>query len=440
MLVTRINYAQTWNIVTPVSPTSDIFRGQQADIAFVNKNVGWLFTTNQYIRPYGDCYNKLYRTTDGGMNWEIIISDTGYFDIYRMFPRNSDNLTMFYNGNDVLITNDGGVSWDTSEINDNQSTIWQLSFLSDNKAIAFNNYRWFTSDGGYSWKRNDDTLTTFFSPTDSYFINDSLGWIVSDINLLTDVGYIAATTNGGKTWEFQRSITNLLYGVEFLDSLKGFAVGYPLFFDEGALYYTNDGGKNWGRKSYDTFGKFYDIGFIDSLNGWITGVGKIMRTTDGGENWEIEAEGFESDLKKLIILKEDKVAYVFGDDWNGETYTFLKADLSDLTDVNEDNNNRIDKFELIGNYPNPFNPSTTIKFTIPASLNPSQGGTLITLKVYDILGREIKTLVDENKTAGEYSVTWDGKDKTGNEVSSGIYFYNIRFGEKSISKKMVLMR
>jgi len=84
-------------------------------------------------------------------------------------------------------------------------------------------------------------------------------------------------------------------------------------------------------------------------------------------------------------------------------------------------------------YPNPFNPTTTISYTLP-----SDGR--VTIKVFDMLGREVKTLVNDYKNAGGYSTIWDSKDSFGNEVSSGIYFYNIKFMDNSITKKMVLVR
>lgn len=95
-------------------------------------------------------------------------------------------------------------------------------------------------------------------------------------------------------------------------------------------------------------------------------------------------------------------------------------------------------FKLEQNYPNPFNPSTKIKFTIPASsLNPfSKGeGTFVTLKVYDILGNEITTLVNEEKPAGEYEVEFTASDQ-----SSGIYFFLLKSGDNIQSKKMIFLK
>jgi hypothetical protein len=94
-----------------------------------------------------------------------------------------------------------------------------------------------------------------------------------------------------------------------------------------------------------------------------------------------------------------------------------------------------DGFKLMQNYPNPFNPTTKIRYQIPASLNPSKGGTLITLKVYDILGREITTLVNKEQSSGVYEIEFDGS-----ELSSGIYVYQLRAGNLIQNKKMVLLR
>jgi hypothetical protein len=91
------------------------------------------------------------------------------------------------------------------------------------------------------------------------------------------------------------------------------------------------------------------------------------------------------------------------------------------------------KMSLKQNYPNPFNPTTQIKFDISKTQN-------VTLKIFDILGREVRTLINEIKSPGEYSVTWDGKNGNGVQVSTGVYFYRIESGDFTDIKKMVLVK
>jgi hypothetical protein len=85
-------------------------------------------------------------------------------------------------------------------------------------------------------------------------------------------------------------------------------------------------------------------------------------------------------------------------------------------------------FSLSQNYPNPFNPSTTISYQLPAN-------SFVTLKVYDILGKEVATLINEQKTAGKYSVAFDTPN-----LGSGVYFYTLRAGNYVQSKKMILAK
>ncbi len=101
-----------------------------------------------------------------------------------------------------------------------------------------------------------------------------------------------------------------------------------------------------------------------------------------------------------------------------------------VTDVQSENGSTPLSFELGQNYPNPFNPSTTIKYTIPKAEH-------VVIKVYDILGNEISTLVDENKSAGRYTVTFSA---SGAKMASGVYFYRITAGDFTATKKLLLLK
>ena len=109
----------------------------------------------------------------------------------------------------------------------------------------------------------------------------------------------------------------------------------------------------------------------------------------------------------------------------------------------ENEEGKIYSFGLGQNFPNPFNPTTKIKFTIPNTDSPLQGGTrggLVTLKVYDVLGNEIATLVNDERPAGEYEVEFNSHSGEVRNLPSGIYFYTLKAGSFTDTKKLVLLK
>ncbi len=99
--------------------------------------------------------------------------------------------------------------------------------------------------------------------------------------------------------------------------------------------------------------------------------------------------------------------------------------------------NAPESFDLVQNYPNPFNPTTTIRFAVPSEL---EGAAHATLKVYDLSGREVKTLINEAMSPGEYSVDWDATNNEGEKVAGGVYLYRLVAGDYTATKKMILMK
>jgi hypothetical protein len=100
------------------------------------------------------------------------------------------------------------------------------------------------------------------------------------------------------------------------------------------------------------------------------------------------------------------------------TVSGMDQSLTSLTDVGEQAMGAPSSYDLGQNYPNPFNPATNIRGHLAAA------GT-VTLRVYDVLGREVTTLLNEPRAAGQFTVTWDGRDGVGKAVASGIYFYRL---------------
>ena len=136
--------------------------------------------------------------------------------------------------------------------------------------------------------------------------------------------------------------TSALFGVYFTDLNNGTAVG-----DAGTILRTTNGGTNWIAQTSETINHLFGVAFADSSNGWTVGRdGTILHTTNGG-------------------------------------VTFIEDEENNFTQPKE--------FLLQQNYPNPFNPSTSIQYAISST-------QFVTLKVYDLLGREVATLVNEEKT------------------------------------------
>ncbi|OQY74189.1 MAG: hypothetical protein B6D44_05100 [Ignavibacteriales bacterium UTCHB2] len=114
-------------------------------------------------------------------------------------------------------------------------------------------------------------------------------------------------------------------------------------------------------------------------------------------------------------------------EYNGN-FSFYKNLFANPTNIENQNIELPINFTLSQNYPNPFNPATTIRFQLP------EGGNT-TLKIYDILGKEVTTLVNDYKTAGTHQVTFNAT-----QLSSGIYFYTLQSGGNYITKQMMLIK
>lgn len=131
---------------------------------------------------------------------------------------------------------------------------------------------------------------------------------------------------------------------------------------------------------------------------------------------------------KGVQLNHGKIMYVW------DSLNSLYAQMFDFSAVDNENNDATPISMSIGqNYPNPFNPETNISFDINRS-------GLVKLEIYNLKGQKVKTLVNDKFEVGRHSVVWNGRDDSDKEVASGIYFYRIKNGEKSLTRKMILMK
>ena len=153
-----------------------------------------------------------------------------------------------------------------------------------------------------------------------------------------------------------------------------------------------------------------------------------------------------SESDELFLVNVGKASInIMKDTSNPEQTEFWYLVVSDKTvEAEEDmvienaNPELPEVFSLSPNYPNPFNPSTTIKFQLPEKNGTATVRTV--LRVYDILGRLVRTIVDEDMSPGFYTKQWDGLNDKGVGISSGVYFYSIMAGDFRQTKKMLLIK
>lgn len=138
-------------------------------------------------------------------------------------------------------------------------------------------------------------------------------------------------------------------------------------------------------------------------------------------------------ISNFVIPSNGQYVIIASDDIGDETGAYFLVLLRSVTDVTENDNAVPADFSVAQNHPNPFNPQTTIGFSLPRSAT-------VTIDIYNLLGERIRKLVSRTMPPGEHAVVWDGRDDDGGEISSGVYFYRLRADDFSATRKMLLVR
>lgn len=236
--------------------------------------------------------------------------------------------------------------------------------------------------------------------------------------------------NGGDTWtDITNGLPDRFIGCIFIDN-KSYVYVTLLGFGTSHLYISEDLGQNWENIGSGLPDVPASAVIVDPENPTHIYLGNdlgVYLSTNNGTSWESFSLGLPdaviiSDLK---ILRSDRLLRA---STNGAGFFERKLVTEEPTVIKEEIINA--GYELYQNYPNPFNPLTKIKFTVPDNNQLS-----VKLKVYDILGNEIKTLLNKIKSPGTYEIEFDGSG-----LSSGVYYYKLIIGNYSVTKKMLLLK
>ncbi len=474
-LIKTTDNGANWTVVR----NADIKNFSLFNTYFYDKNLGWSVGTNGAIT----------HTANGGTVWRRQVSGTFSF-LYGVIFADSQYGKICTDGGGVLGTRNGGNTW-AGESTGAASSLWSIDYPDTAFAVAV---------GGYYGPFDSSTVRQFDGSTvtevppvkqlemlkqvqhdeEKGIRNDTLPLKETSLDRCKRRGRqeggnptaayrtITRTTNGGATWLAQNTNANPLYGVKFITRSHGWACG-----DGGTVLHTTDLGATWQTQSTGVTNGLYWITFQDTLHGWACGSGgRVLWTTDGGNAWNIGNSGVTQYLNSiaftdtltgfavsdngLIIRSTDG-----GRNWTPDTskvYANLTAVCAlDSTHVwtvgsfgmvlgwGEAGNtgieervqgvegSRVQETALGQSYPNPTRGIASFEYEL------GKAGK-VRVKVYNVAGQVVRTLVEGMEPAGRHIVTWDGRDAFGRKAGSGTYFYCLEAGDRKAVRKMVVIR
>jgi photosystem II stability/assembly factor-like uncharacterized protein len=328
---------------------------------------------------------KIFRTTNGGGTWLKVFDDTTVTDFFNDFEM-FDNFTGY--------------------------AIGDPPHVSPSKPPGFVR----TTDGGQTWTVVNTNLplgdSQYHGRTD--FINPEVGWTY----VWNDGVY--KTTDGGKIWSRMSSLSHFST-LSFLNDSVGFYTwgGYP---SEAGVSKTTDGGVTW-RKTLSG-SQIVFVRWAPGGKRFWAGGDSLYLSTDTGETWQKQFSAQSMGACNLLwgaSFLTDDIGLISGE-------CIVLGLVSDPAVSVLSQEQVSTSFDLKQNYPNPFNPSTTIAFSL------SHSG-YVTLKVSNLLGAEVATVLVGNLTAGSHSVGWNAAN-----FPSGVYFYRLQTGESIQTKKLLLLK
>ncbi len=438
------------------------------NINFINDQTGFIFGSDLWI------------TTNSGVNWNKVDDSIkpNFFKIQFLntslgFGIGGDG---YYGGSSFYKTSDGGYSWAKLYDGDPNSS-FNGFFMMDsiNGWLTEHNSLFKTTNGGYGWNEVFiDTLLDFMRGVE--FFNNNLGVVFEVQQRFNNYTLNYLTTDSGESWQ-KYQMGDQPFLTSFL-KIKRTDPSHIWVVNAQGVWLSRDTVKSWTKISTEVEGWAAGFDFLDSLNGWVAHMdgqqNKIKYTKDGGLSWTTLMKPYMVQTQDLVIDGRDyfgsinvTVAGLDGslfrylEDWeygyqqNSYTNGWLTSiaifrdgntahiwicgsgglilyNSEYITDVSDNNLVELSEFKLQQNYPNPFNPRTKISWQSP--VNGWQ-----TLKVFDVLGKEVATLVDEYRPAGSYEIEFNPASSIKN-LASGIYFYRLQAGSFVETKKMILIK
>ena len=359
----------------------------------------------------------LYKSTDDGSTWiQLKNGISGYINVIRTFPKTRQRGNIFVGTSEGLYrSSDGGNNWDNINLPFSYTSVSMVDVHADSVFLVFTYSGLFiSSDNGVTWSINNNNrfntiYATGYNPETKYYYAG------------TNQG-VWRTTNPAGTWSLPNN--NLTYGDVGKLALSSKGKIFASYNYMG-LYRSNDNASSFYKLTtgLPTSPSISDI-IIDSKEQVFVGIRYkgVYASTDIGDIWWSANEGLN--FRDVFALAFDNKNRMIAATYGNGLYRTLEPTMN----INVQPELTPTVFALEQNYPNPFNPSTVINYQLPVT-------NYVSLKVYDAIGREVATLVNEVQEAGYYSAPFDAS-----KISSGIYFFKLQAGSFVQTKKMMLTK
>jgi photosystem II stability/assembly factor-like uncharacterized protein len=471
VIIHTTNGGAQWSDQTQYLGSQTLKNIQWTGVSFVDANNGWV------VGPSGSDA-KVIKTIDGGLSWQVLITISNVIPNDVTFSDLTHGWLVGNNGK-IFYTVNGGANW--TEVS--SPTAQHLNGVSIIQGTTYTGYAVgaagtvLKTTNGTSWSVLTENI--YNQLNDMSFVDVNNGWVVGNN------GTILITADAGATWQTQPSGTSVhLNGVSFVNSTLGWAVGnngtilrYDFSPSQSKLIKNSSTSSipSWTLVLSGATGDLdavlligSDLGFFIGDSGTVlsyspavvlpvelTSFTASVKGSTVELQWrtatEINNYGFE--IERTVISNQsvnrwNKIGFVEGAGTTNapREYSFNDKNISvgkysyRLKQIDRDgkfkysqqveiNASVAPKDVALGqNYPNPFNPTTVIRYQLSVS-------SYVTLKVYDVLGREVVSLVNELEEAGTHSLSFDAS-----KLSSGLYYYTLRSGEFVATKAMVLMK
>ena len=389
---------------------------------------------------FAGTYGGVYLSTNNGTSWTAVNSGLTTVSAVHALAVSGTNLFAGATYDGVFLSTNNGTNWtavnngleDTGTTPTRTVGINALAVSGTNLYAAAGNPIggsggvFLSTNNGTRWTAVDTRLsnTSFFSLAVS-----GTNLFAGAINTLVDSGGVFLCTNNGTSWTAANSgLTKTNVNVLAVLGTNLFAGTGGFLEYKGGVFFSTNNGSNWTAVNTGLTNDYVFALVVSGANLFAGTGGGVFLSTNNGTSWSAVNSGLSSDLTSTNIPVVRALAISGTNLFAGTIDGVWRRPLSEMiTDVK--NTTELPKeFALYQNYPNPFNPSTNIQYAISSK-------QFVTMKVYDILGNEVAILVNEEKPAGTYEVTWNTAD-----LPSGVYFYQLKAGIFAATKKLLLLK